>query len=59
MEKFKNAVEDLIGIQLTDEETILLYSKYKYRGSKLLYIHDNITTTILTTTIIIIMLMIL
>jgi len=35
MERFKNAVEDLIGIQLTDEETILLYTKYKYKGSKL------------------------
>jgi len=34
MERFKYAVEDLIGIQLTDEETITLYTKYKYKGSK-------------------------
>ena len=34
MDRFKTAVEDLIGIQLTDEETILLYTKYKYVGSK-------------------------
>ena len=40
MEKFKVAVEDLIGIQLTDEETILLYTKYKFKGSKL---KNNIT----------------
>ena len=35
MDRFKVAVEDLIGIQLTDEETILLYTNYKYKGSKL------------------------
>ena len=34
MDRFKVAVEDLIGIQLTDEETIILYTKYKYKGSK-------------------------